>query len=383
MPRRRRRHGSVRAAAAVTALCAVVGVLVAASRPSLPTPPPPSPFVVTCGSGLCQDGNPLTVVGTNAYSLAGLRGHNYGCGPQADDLDGLLSGLPRGAVVRFWAFQALARNPATGAYDFTGIDRLVAAAQRHGVRLIAVLSNQDGTCDDGHWRDAAYYGGGYRDAYDDDGVGRSPDSFWDYLGVVVPRYSASTSLLGWELVNEPETSTCDGGARGAGCYAAKTCPADTAPVLRSFFDAVGARLRALDGRRHLVLLGVIGSDQCGAVRDDYSLLLASPQVDIATFHDYADASDLLPEFLEQRLRQSRALSKPLLVEEAGVTGGDVPGCRSGRERALLLGGKANAARRAGALGLLPWTLQPVESGCAFDFGPKDLAAHGPVALTAP
>lgn len=346
-------------------------------------PAPASPYVVACATQLCQNGRPLQLVGTNAFSVATSREHNFGCGPQTDDLGALFASLPRGSLVRFWAFQGLARNPASGAYDFTGIDRVFTAAQRLDIRLLPVLSNQSGVCDDGHWRDDGWYSGGYLSSYDDAGAGRAPAPFWDYLSAVVPRYAGSPALAGWELVNEPEAARCTPPAGGAACYAALSCPEGATAALRGFFDRVGARTRALDGGRHLLVMGVIGTGQCGANGEQYADLLASPGLDVATYHDYGAPDDPLPIGLEERLQLSRRVGKPLLVEETGITGGDGPGCRPGRQRALLLEAKANAARRAGAVGLLPWTLQPVEQGCGFDFGPLEMLRRGTVALTDP
>jgi len=346
------------------------------------TGPRPPPYPVACGTSVCLSGAPMALVGTNAFGLATSREHNFGCGPQADDVDGLLQTLPRGAVVRVWAFQGLARNPGTRSYDFGGLDRLFDAAERAHVLLLPVLSDQTGTCDDGHWRDDAYYAGGYRQAFDDDGAGRAPAPFWEYLAAVVPRYAGSAALFGWELVNEPQAARCSGGPRGSACYAALSCPVGADTALRGFYDTVGARTRELDGHRHLLVMGVIGTGQCGANAGQYAELLASPGVDVATYHDYGAEDDPLPTGLEERLGMAAGLGKPLLVEEAGIAAGDPPGCRSGRSRALLLEAKAHAARRAGAIGLLPWNLQPGEQECGYDFGPQQMLRDRTVALTA-
>src|SRR5438270_12739251 len=93
-------------------------------------------FVGHRGTQLSLDGSPWRFTGANAYELATLWGVNAGCGDMVSD---------------------------------------------------------------GHWKDAAWYNGGYRRAFDDDGKGIAPASYWSYLHEIAARYRTSTTVAMWEL----------------------------------------------------------------------------------------------------------------------------------------------------------------------------------------
>src|SRR5476651_883296 len=98
-------------------------------------------------------------------------------------------------MVRAWAFQgSITTNTTTKQTDWTGLDRVVAAAQKDGIKLILVLGDQAGTCDDSHWKDLSWYQGGYKQAFDDNGRGLTPLSFLNYVKLVVARYKDSTAI---------------------------------------------------------------------------------------------------------------------------------------------------------------------------------------------
>ena len=185
-------------------------------------------------------------------------------------------------MVRMWAFQGgIATNVLTKQTDWTGLDRVVDAAQRNKIKLILVLGDQAGTCDDGHWRNREWYESGYMQAYNDYGNGLTPLPYLDYIKLVVSRYKNSTAIAMWEPVNEPVVSECTSG-KGSACFSYQTCPNEkaAAAALRSFFDAVGGQIKAIDPN-HLVSSGVIGDGQCGTV-------------DVASYHDYGRNNEPMP-----------------------------------------------------------------------------------------
>ncbi|MGH9065691.1 MAG: beta-mannosidase [Acidimicrobiales bacterium] len=345
-----------------------------AARRATPASVVPSGFVTRSGAQLELDGRPLRLVGVNAYELATLWSVNKGCGGQIDDLGALFASLPPHSVVRFWAYQAQAVDWRAGTIDFGPIDRVVAAAAAHHDELIVTLSDQSGTCDDGHWHDQAWYDGGYKKVWNDDGRGLDHLSFSDWMKLIVNRYKGSPAVGMWELVNEPEASDCAPGFHGSACYGHLACPPGAARSLRSFFDTVGAELERID-QRHLLASGAIGGGQCGMAGPDFSYVNASPAVDVLTYHDYGADGQAMPTPLAEDLAAARALHKPLVDEEVGIAGSGTGGtCDSLAGRAGQLRAKADAAFRAGAAGFLPWDwVGNGAGGCQYDVLPGDPA----------
>jgi hypothetical protein len=359
----------------------LVGVITAlvASVHATPAEARPQDVISRSGTSLTLHGSPYRFTGVNAYELATYWSTNVGCGSQLSDteLDSFFAGLRPDSVVRFWAFQALGVNKTTKTLDYTGIDRVFAAAERHGQRLIPVLGSQDGTCDDGHWKDQAWYGGGYDSAYNDNGRGLNVVPFSSWVSNVVNRYKGSPALGMWEPVNEPEPANCPAGYVGNACYGHQVCPANAAATLRGFFDQIGGQIKRLD-RVHLVASGVIGSGQCGARNNEYADVHASPSIDVATYHDYGRDAEAVPgdswNGLARRLVQTRALNKPLVTEEVGIYASNSadPTCVGLAERSRLLGDKLDGQLSAGSRGFLPWFFAPaMGSGCRHDIAPGD------------
>ena len=371
---RRSRIAALAAAITVVSGCAWSSAP-AAGPPHRPTVGPAvSVFLSRSGTQLLLNGRPYRVVGINAYELATDWGSNYGCGGRLDDVDAFFAGLPQNATVRIWGFQgSMATNAHTGARDWSGLDRVVSAAQRHGQHLIVSLGNQAGNCDDGHWKDRAWYEGGYRTLYSGDGRTVATVSYWDWIHEIVNRYRASTAIASWELVNEPEASDCVAGTM-SGCYAHLRCPDEggAASALRSFVDVVGGEIKRIDPN-HLVESGAMGGGQCGWVGSDYSMVHASAGVDVASYHDYAP-DQVVAADLAERLAQASALDKPIIVGELGIQAGDgIAGCPPLAERRDRAQAKVAAMLAAGAAGVFVWDWVPDPSSttCTFDVGAGD------------
>jgi alpha-galactosidase len=303
----------------------------------------PRGVIAARGGSLWLNGAPYRFTGINAYDLATDWSVNKGCGTQVNDLDGFFGQLRDNSLVRFWAFQDLATNKTTGVRDWTGMDRVMAAAERHHQRVIMVLGNEWGVCD--HAKDTSFFAGGYRTV-----VGGQLASYWDYLHEIVGRYRTSPALGMWELINEPEVS----------CGAAAT--------LRSFFDTVGGELKRLDPT-HLLESGVIGGNQCGLAGNDYLTVQSSPAVDVVTYHDYNAPNTVAPDELRQRLGQAAAMSKPLIIGEAGVNAGS--SCTSVASRRDLFKAKMDAQFGLGAAGFMPWYWAPRPTRCGYEVAPGD------------
>jgi mannan endo-1,4-beta-mannosidase len=311
------------------------------------------------------DGKAFRFTGVTANEATTWWPVNWGCGSEITDLDAFFSSLRPGSVVEVAAMQALAfNNKTTQAIDFTAIDRVVQAAQTHGIKLWMALSDQQGTCDDGHWKDQAWYDGGYRHAYDDDGRDLSRLSYWDYVNLIVARYKDSPAIGAWVPMGEPEASNCDPGYSGSGCYGHNTCPSGAAASLRSFFDTIGAEIKAIDPN-HLIASGTLSREQCGLSGGGYLQVISSPYVDIASYHDYGNDAVPLPPDLAGAMSDALTANKVFVMDEGGIATSGA-GCVTTAQRSDEFKAKMDAQFSAGSTGFMAWNWEPLPSGdCSY------------------
>jgi hypothetical protein len=357
----------------------------AAFAPVVAPEPAPAPTgVISAGGGqLLLNGRRYRFVGVNAYEIGTQWTVNAGCGPELSDsqLNELFASLPPASLVRFWAFQGtMATNITTKHIDWAPLDRVFAAAAAHGQFLIPVLAGQSGSCDSGHWADAAWYDGGFADVFNDDpattdGRGLTPLSYWGYLHAIVNRYQDSPALGMWEPMSEAEASTCPPQFEPSNCNGHQTCPDEqaAAQALRHFFDVVGTEIHALDPK-HLVEAGFLGSGQCGTTWHDYASVGASPGIDVLSYHDYSDPGALVAgdqwNGLAVRFGQAASLGKPIIGGEEGINAGSA--CLSDSERSSDLAAKIEAQVAGGSSGALLWDYEPTVAGpCSYDIAPGD------------
>jgi mannan endo-1,4-beta-mannosidase len=330
--------------------------------------PTAAPRVTATPAGLQLDGQPWWPTGFNAYQLATDWSINAGCGAMVD-LDDFFGSLPAHSLTRFNAFQALAINRFTGELDFRSLDAVFAAAEAHDQLVIPVLSPQDGACEGDVFKDRQWYVDGWTTA----APAPSPYavvSFQQWASTAVARWKDSPVLAAWELVGEPETSSCT----NAECqWWSRTCKADAAQVLRTFFDTAGSEIRDIDSAT-LITAGLTGGGQCGSQGDEYQHLAQSPYVDILQYHDYGADGVPLPgdqwNGLARRITQTSEVGKPLLVAEIGELAGS---CRSLDTRAASVRTKIDGQRAAGTAGAMLWAFvpDPRPHECTYDIGPTD------------
>ncbi len=337
---------------------------------------PSIPFISAHGRQLYLNGEPYQFTGINAYSVGSFSG-NAGCGGQEDDLDALFSQLRPNSIVRMWAFQgSITTNVKTKQIDWTGLDRVIDAADRNGVKLLLVLTDQSGTCDDGHWKDKEWYRSGYKRAVNDLKNGLTPLAYLDYVKLIVSRYKDSETIAMWELVNEAEAADCKE-KKGSACYTAQTCDEVAASkALRSFFDVVGGEVKKID-TNHLISSGVIGTGQCGGSFEHYKYIHESPGIDVASYHDYHSDNTPMPgdkwNGLQKRLDQMKEVGKPLIVGEVGMLAmNGSQKCISLDSRRDKMKAKMEAQFHAGIAGFMPWDLTGgVSKICNYDIGESD------------
>ena len=347
------------AAASLAVLLGLAPVLAGCS------PEATDPFVTADGRGFVADGKPLTVVGYNVYDAAATD--SFSCRP-ASRLDdaGVEAAFARLAgegvtAVRFWAYQTYT----VAGRDWSGVDRVIAAAKANGMRVLPVLEDGPGDCSTGEAGvsldrvdDDTWYTSGYKRP-----LGSATMSFRDYAPLVAEHYRDEPTILGWTLVNEAETSQRDAQGRS---------------VLVGFAKDVAARVRAVDPN-HLVTLGTQANGAPGGSGPDFRDVYSLADMGFAEVHDWPrDGRDptqampgavpdgtragALPAPGSKRCRSLAApvacsfaiaadLGTPLLVGEVGITATDAA---QRRQRADVIAGKMAAAYADGAAGYLLW-----------------------------
>lgn len=322
------------------------------------------------GTHLTLDGRTWWPAGMNAYQLATNWSVNVGCGAQVD-LDHYFSLLPPNSVTRFDAFEALATNKFTGQRDWTGIDAVFAAAERHQQLVVPVMAAQDGACENEVFKEYSWYTDGWKTRQH----GLEP-SFAAWIESVVTRYKSSPALAAWETVGEPEPAECSIGAVSVCDLDVRFCPPDAAQVLRTFMDQAGDIIRRV-APGEPITAGLIGGGQCGSAGEEYKYVNASPNIDVLQYHDYHADGIPLPgdewNGLAVRISQAGALNKPIVVGEIGQSAGNPAGCESFEQRAIDIDTKMTGQYEAGTAGAVLWAYvpDPRHDECTYDVGPGD------------
>jgi mannan endo-1,4-beta-mannosidase len=335
-----------------------------------------SQFVTRSGTTLRLDGSVFRFVGFNLYDAA--ASDIYSCSPSTrlddDELADAMKAVKDsgGTVLRFWAYQTYT----AGGSNYEGVDRVIAAARREGLRVLPALEDGPGNCstgegavplaraDGGRW-----YADGYRVPYGDATI-----SYRDYAARITRHYRNNPTILGWSLVNEAETSLRD---------------ADGQTVLVDFAADMSAVVHAADPN-HLVTLGTQGNGVPGASGSDFAAIYGLQGMDFTEVHDWAfwgsdleampgtplgstapTADQCLPVTAQIACSFviARQLGKPIVVGEAGMRAKDAV---ARARRARLFVPKIEAAFDAGASGYLIWQLNTVNTdGYAVRVGSND------------
>ncbi|TVU35120.1 hypothetical protein EJB05_16991 [Eragrostis curvula] len=303
---------------------------------------PTASFVERRGARLFLDGHPFYVNGWNSYWLMD-QAVEMGTRHRVSRMfrDAAEMGL---TVCRTWAFNDGAYNAlqlAPGHFDervFKALDRVVAEAGRHGVRLILSLANN-----------LEAFGGKtqyVRWAWEEGvGLSASNDSFFfdpairDYFKVYLKtlltrknhltgvEYRNDPTILAWELMNEPRCTTDPSG--------------DT---LQRWIEEMAAYVKSID-HKHLLTVGSEGfygptspkrrkTVNPGDWHNDYGMDFIRnfnvSDIDFGSIHIYPDKwlqdakLDEKVKFVTQWITAhvedaEKELGKPLLTTEFGVS----------------------------------------------------------------
>ena len=316
-------------------------------------------FVTRVGTQLRLDGVPYRFTGLNIYNAnsGGACAPAMSSGPALDDA--LTAIGPGKAAMRAWFFQSLATN--AGVRDWNAFEHTLSVARAHGVKVIPVLTNQWGDCEEPTgYKNENWYQTGYT-ATDSSGT----TSYRNWVAEIVNRYKNDPTILAWQLINEGEVKPSVSGA----------CSVNGASLLRSFAADVAGLVKSIDSN-HLVSLGTMGGGQCGAQESEYETVHTVPEVDLCEYHDYDGPLNPMTgdqwNGLAVRMQQCGALGKPLFVGETGIRPSDVG--NTFQARAAAFRAKLNAQFDAGVVGELAWAWSNQGSTLNdFDIGPGDPA----------
>jgi mannan endo-1,4-beta-mannosidase len=278
------------------------------------TTTPSSGFVTRNGKDLMLDGQVYKFVG---YNYFGLTGCADGTPDSQATVDRYFSGLRPVSTTRVWAFQP---------QGMTGIDRVVASAERYNQKVIFAMADGAQYCGDTGYN-ASFYQSGFRGNY------------FNWVQQVVSRHKNSKAILAWETMNEP----CHTGAGGV-----------TRDVMRRFFDDTAAHIKTHDPN-HLVFTGSLAEYDCGGALSDFAYVHGGPNIDGGSLHEYDYLS------VGQRGASSHwnavrpalhGINKVAYVGEVGV--GPDGGCLSDSEMSSAHKQKLDGYMNAGASGVLVW-----------------------------
>lgn len=247
-----------------------------------------APFVSAAGPELRVGSQPWVAVGANVWDLDPLRAlanDAAGCYYQHADIDSYLdstflqlAGQAHASVARTFGFMA---QYTAGGRNWSATDKLVYYAQKHNVRLIAVLGNQYPICGSVPKPNEWYHCGsgctpGYRQVEPTWGT-----SYRSYAIAVARRYRASPTIAFWQLMNEPDPAVAG----------ATFDPGALVDFARDMTTAI--KTEAGD-TNHLIQLGSKGATAVGTLPPVYGRLLECPGActDLAEAHVYDSAVPL-------------------------------------------------------------------------------------------
>jgi mannan endo-1,4-beta-mannosidase len=319
-------------------------------------------FVTRSGRQLILDGDPFRFVGANLYDAAATDRYSCNTGKRLSDADLLttlryLHDKAGATVLRFWAYQTYTQ----GGTDFSGTDRVIAAAKAVGMKVLPVLEDGPGNCTNStevvpksKYQNDTWFSAGYKVPF-----GNATLSYRDYVKVIAAHYANEPAIIAWSMMNEADTSARDSSGRS---------------VLVDFATDIVGVIKSVD-TRHLITVGTQSNGAPGASGPDFTAVYGVPGVDLAEVHDWgywgSDQSAMpggegsTPPAADSPACKARnapvgcsfalaaGLDKPLFVGEAGILG-RTPDERS--TRATELRAKMDAAFGAGAVGYLVWSI---------------------------
>lgn len=250
-----------------------------------PAPPPPAPsgFVTRDGSTLMWQGNPLTLIGTNNFSLTGCQSPlgSHTLQQMKDFFNGLrLNNI----AIRVWFF------PHSNPTDMTNCMQAALETQRF---IIPVLFEGAGHCGINYTANKAWY--------------ENPNNTYSWIDSIVPTHKNNPYIAWWECCNEMGQAT-------GGDMSQATC--------KNWLDLVSARIKSNDPN-HLVGSGCIGSWKSFHLGTAGYQDVHSPSgIDLMSTHEYEydfNGNTGVQGRHAQELLAANNLNKPLYIGEFGTS----------------------------------------------------------------
>jgi mannan endo-1,4-beta-mannosidase len=314
-------------------------------------------FVTRVGQQLLLNGSPFRMLGFNIWraNIASQQpntGYFVNNGTTlADSLDAINANGGGKNTIRAWFFQQYV-TPGGVAYNWAAFDKTLLVAASKGFKVIATLTDQ-WAYEGPPYKDTAWYSGGYQTQVYSGTLNSVAYAeavpYRQFVQDVVTRYKDNPTIAAWELVNEAEVQDSS---------AATSCPVNAVGILSAFVQDVGTLIKSIDAN-HLVSLGMAGNGNCGTIEGDYQTIVALPQIDLCSFHDYygAASSTAFNQYngLNVRISQAAAVNKPIYIGEVGLHLNTSPVNGSLTTRATYLGQKMSAQLgMQGVVGYIPW-----------------------------
>ncbi|MGL5911421.1 MAG: cellulase family glycosylhydrolase [Phycicoccus sp.] len=257
-----------------------------------PSPTPTSsqePGLITQeGTKLFRNGQQYKFAGMNADTWFGCWDGEKEATTDAN-LDRYFGELNPHSMTRIWAYP--------NAYDAALMERIVAAAERHGQYLMVTLT-------DGN--DGGEQCGGLPENYGD------PSGMVEHVRDVVPDFAGRNTVAVWEVCNE--------------------CSIDPGET-KEWYRAITDEIRAQDADAVIAIGGStcytseIPLEDCIETND-------LPNNDMVSIHEYDDNDGGVSHWADETAEIARRLDIPAFVGETGVTngGGDCgsQGCNAAR-----------------------------------------------------
>src|SRR6266545_5812460 len=343
----------------------------------------PAGFVTRSGAGFVLDGQPFRYGGTNNYylhytsqlmvddvlsdaqamGLTVLRA--WTCLECGGDKPNSAGGCSQGADhwMQRWSNASNGVVYNTGANGLQALDRMIASAAQHNVKLILPFT--------GNWRDfggmdqyVTWYGLQFHDQFYTDA--RIKQDYKNWISTLLNRtntvtgvqYKSDPTIFAWELANEPRCINASLPTSG-------TCTDDT---LTGWATEMSAFIKGIDPN-HMRSIGDEGfhpgvGGNSGQwpynVTDgvDHARLTALPDIDFGTYHLYPQGWGQSPadtwgtQWINDHNSVGTSLNKPEVLEEFGTTD---QGARDATYTAWT-----NAVRTGGGDGFMFWLLTGIQ-----------------------